>query len=294
MSWRPKLLFDWTSFKELLGFGSNVLSNNVAIYAMTNIDIAIIGRTLGEVALGIYSLALNIVKMPVYRFSAIISKVAFPTFSAVQDDLPKFRAGYTKSLKFISVFTFPLLAGLALLAPEIVSTFFGEKWYPMVVPLQILCPMGLLKSIGTTKGAVLLARGKADIEFRWNLVFIIPLGAGIYWASQFGLVGVTLAYTIIYIIGFPIIQGITNRVIELDWHSYFNSLYPAFFATLLMTILILGFRLSYHYLNIAPILFLSISLLFGAAVYIGFLYIVYKEIFYELRGLIFGEVIRND
>lgn len=294
VSWKPRFYFDWQSFRELFGFGANVLANNTAIYAITNIDYLIIGRTLGAAALGVYSLALNIVKLPIYRFSAIISKVTFPAFSVLQNDLTRFQAGYVQSLKYIALVTFPLFIGLGLLAPELIPVFYGEKWLSMVLPMQILCPMGLLKSVGTTKGSVLLARGRADIEFYWNLIFIIPLGAALVWASQFGLVAVTLAYTSVYIIGFPIIQGITNRQIALRWGTYFKAFEPALLASGAMLLVLSASRLVNHQFRIFnAVEFLILGVILGGGSYGLALYLSNKKIFRELMALLGKKEPRN-
>lgn len=285
--WKPRFYFDWQSFRELFGFSANVLANNTAIYAITNIDYVIIGRTLGAAALGVYSLALNIIKLPIYRFSAIISKVSFPAFSTMQNDLPRFRAAYVQSLRYIAVLTFPLFTGLVLLAPELIPVFYGEKWHSLVLPLQILCPMGFLKSIGTTKGSVLLARGRADIEFYWNLIFIIPLAGALLWASQFGLVAVTLAYTTVYIIGFPIIQGITNRQIELSWRVYFKAFAPAILASVMMAMSLATCRfLNQHFRLLNKTQFLALGVILGVGSYGLTLFLCNRTIFGELVTLL--------
>ena len=114
--WRPRFFFSWRQFKELFSFSANVLGNDVVSYAVTNMDVVIIGRMLGTEALGYYTLALNLVKMPVQRLSGVVSKVAFPAFSAIQDDMKKLRKGFLKASAVLSLIIFPLLLGLALFA----------------------------------------------------------------------------------------------------------------------------------------------------------------------------------
>lgn len=285
-TWKPKWLFDLRSFRELLGFSANVMGTNIALYANSNVDYLIVGKFLGTTPLGFYTLAFNLVTYPVYKLSAIVTKVAFPAFSAVQDNLSKFRFGYLKSLEYISSVTFPILSGLMLLAPEFIHLLLGEKWSPIITPLRILCPMGLLKSVGTTKGSVILARGRADIELKWNVIFLIPLSVALIFGSRFGLVGVATAYIVVYILGFPIIQGITNSLIDLKLKDYLQALYPAVVSTGAMVIFIAGLRnLGYGVLKLNELSVLISSVILGMVVYLYVLSRVNKGVFGEILGV---------
>ncbi len=281
--WRPKLHFSWQDFKMLFGFSASVLGNDVALYATTNADITIIGKVLGSEPLGIYSLALNMVKLPVTRLSGIVSKVMFPAFSAVQEDLGRFKKGFTKSLTFISIFTFPLLAGMAVFSREFIEIFLGAKWLAMAAPLIILTPMAMLKSIGTIKGSVLMARGRPDIELKWNIVYLLPLIGAVLFGTRYGINGVAIAFTVLYIITFPIIQGITNRQIDLSAREFMAALVPATAATVAMVIFGLVYRqFSSGLFKLALLPFFISGVALSVATYLACLWLLDKSLFAEL------------
>jgi len=241
-TWRPKLYFRWSTFRELFGFSAKVLGNDVAILLNTNADISLVGRYLGDQALGAYSLALNLVKLPVTQLSAVVTKVAFPACSAVQSDLPTFRRGFRTAITYISMITFPLLIGLGLFAREFILLFLGAKWLEMVWPLILLVPMAMLKSVGTIKGSVLKAVGRPEIEFWWNVIYLAPLAAAIYFGTRYGLVGVSAAFTTLYVLTFPIIQTLTNRQVQLTNYDFLIALKPAAASGLFMLAGGLGFK----------------------------------------------------
>jgi len=241
-TWRPKFYFCWSTFRELFGFSAKVLGNDVAILLNTNADISLVGRYLGDQALGAYSLALNLVKLPVTQLSAVVTKVAFPAFSSVQSDLPTFRRGFRTAITYISIITFPLLIGLGLFAREFILLFLGAKWLDMVWPLILLTPMAMLKSVGTIKGSVLKAVGRPEIEFWWNVVYLAPLAAVIYFGTRYGLVGVSAAFTTLYVLTFPIIQTLTNRQVQLTNYDFLIALKPAAVSGIFMLAVGLGFK----------------------------------------------------
>ena len=284
--WRPRFHFSWTEFKKMLGFSANVLGNDMALYLVTNTDITIIGRVLGKAMLGYYSLALNLVKLPVTRISGIVSRVVFPAFSELQDDLPRFKKSFLRSITFISLITFPMLAGLAVFAREFIVVVLGDKWLPMTLPLIILTPMAMLKSVGSIKGSVLMACGRPDIELKWNL-FYFPLLIAVVWlGTRYGLNGAALAFTLFYILTFPVIQQITNRQIGLTLTDFGRSLTVSTFSTAIMVFAGIIYKLfAINVLHAGELLVLITGILISVMVYLLSVKIIRKSLLTELINM---------
>ena len=290
VEWRPKGLFDWLSFKELLLFSANVLGLDIISYAISNAPYVIIGRVMGAAAVGAFTVAFNLVTLPIYNFSAIVSKVAFPAFAHMQDDFVRFRKGYCKALTYISLATFPLLSGLLIVAPEFIRVLFGTKWDAAILPVQVLCPMALLRSVGTTKGFLFMASGRADIGLKSSFVYFFPFTAAVLLGARFGLNGAVISYTTIYIICFPILQIIANKVIDLKFRDYLKSLTMAFSCTSVMIIVVLAAKFilkTYCFDN--DIFILVSSILIGASVYFSLVFRVNKEAIFELIDILLSK-----
>jgi PST family polysaccharide transporter len=282
-SWRPRLFFSWKQFHELFAFSAKVLGNDVASYAVANIDVLMIGRLLGTEALGYYTLALNLVKIPVARLSGVVSKVAFPAFSAIQDDMKKLRKGFLKSSAMLSMILFPLLLGLGLYAEEFIRIFMGAKWLPMAMPLIILVPMGLAKSVGVIRWPVLMALGRPDIELKWNLAYILPLGAVIYLGARWGLVGAAAGISLLLVLTFPLVQTISDRIIRLGDRDFYISIAPAALAGGIMagmTLLIKAWLLPL--LPLSPLLTFVIGVLLSGAIYLLALILTARSILRDM------------
>jgi len=284
--WRPVLHFSWKEFKELLGFSASVLGNDVALYLVTNADIIIIGKVLGKALLGYYSLALNLVKMPVTRLSAIVARVVFPAFSELQDDLLSFKKSFLRSVTFISLITFPLLAGLAVFAREFIIVFLGEKWLPMTTPLIILIPMAMLKSVGSIKGSVLMACGKPEIELKWNLVYLLPLITAVLFGTRYGLTGAATAFTLLYMITFPVIQYITNKQINLTMKEFGQALSVSTFSTAMMVFVGIIFKAVFKIVfNFSHLWILIIGIILSVLTYYFALRVLNKTLLNEFLNL---------
>ncbi|NOY77818.1 MAG: MOP flippase family protein [Calditrichaeota bacterium] len=232
--WRPVLIFDYQRFKKMFHFGANVVGTNIVNYIRMNLATFITGRYLGNTDLGYYSLANTLSSMTVGRISFIIGRVMFPALSKIQDDNERFKNYYLKTIRSISIISFPLLVGLFVLAKPLVLTVYGEKWAQAIIPLQILAVVGLFRSIGTTVGFVLLAKGRSDIDFRWNIFYVMAFLLVLVVSVKHGLIAMVSGLAFVTIAGMPIIQKITNSLIDLTFKEMIRVLYPVFLMALAM------------------------------------------------------------
>jgi O-antigen/teichoic acid export membrane protein len=166
----------------------------------------------------------------------IITKVAFPVFSKVQEDLKKLKTGYLKVIQLIASLNFPVMIGLAVVAPLAVPIIFGEQWLPSVILIQILTIVGVLRSTGNPIGSLLLARGRADLGFKWNLFITVLQVPGLYLGAKLGgTIGVAIAFALLQIllkiIGYPVIL---RQLLGPCLREYIDSTFPALVISVLM------------------------------------------------------------
>ena len=287
VAWRPSLRFSFARFKELFGFGSHVMGSRILNYIGSNMDYLVVGKLLGTSALGYYSFAYHLITFPLHKISMMVTRVTFPAFSTIQDDNETLRSGYLKVVQYISVITFPMLAGMIVVAPDFVVVVYGAKWAPMILPLQILCLAGAIGSVGHTVGTILLSKGRADIQFKWNIFTAIVLPIAVILGANYGIAGVAAAITVMTVLLFPFIQMITNKLIDLSMFSYFKAIYPAIIGSITLMIFVEAYqRLSLTVYDLPAISMLISSALIGITVYILLMRIVFNDIFKELKLLI--------
>ena len=285
--WRPSLTFCKQSFKELFSFSAKVTATQFVTYLQHNIDYMIIARMLGASSLGVYTMAYRLVMMPLDKISPIMKRVAFPLFSEIQDDNERLCKGYLKQVGYLSILTFPILSILFVAAPEFMKVVYGDKWLLTILPLQILCIAGLLKSVATTVGSILLPKGRPDIELKWNIAMFIFLTAFIVVGSRYGVIGVASAITIMTILSFPILQWITNRLIGLSAKRYLKALLPAISGSIMIVIVCTAVKylLNKFVTNNEFVVLVSL-VLSGSASYFLVLLTIGRKTFDEMINLI--------
>lgn len=249
---------------ELLGFGGHVLGSRLAGYVIGNVDYLIIGRLMGPAALGAYTLAFKLVTWPMIKVSHVVLRVAFPAFARVDDD-ETFRYHYVRLVGTLALISFPLLAGLAATAPELIPLVFGEHWRDSIFVTQVLCGVGALKALVCSIGTVFLGRGRPDIEFKLNLLGAVKLPLFVLAGTPWGLPGVAVAMLISALTGVPIQQYFANRLIGLTWGAYLRGVAAPAGATLAMVVALFAWRAAAG--GVGPLAFVVVAVPLGAVTY---------------------------
>jgi O-antigen/teichoic acid export membrane protein len=68
----------------------------------------------------------------------------------------------------------------------LIPLVFGGQWRNAVPLVQILAVFALVRSTGNPVGSLLLARGRADLGFRWNLFLLLLVPPIVYYTARTG------------------------------------------------------------------------------------------------------------
>jgi O-antigen/teichoic acid export membrane protein len=198
--WRPMWCFRLSDVRSYLGFGGALVANNLVNEFNRSVDLLLGGRMLAAAALGLYSLPRQVVFQIQGTVNPIITRVGFPLIAQVQDDIPRVRAIYLKTLNMTTATNAPLYVGIAFFAPEVVRIMMGDKWLAAADLLRLLSLWGFLRSTGNPVGSLLLGMGRADLSLKWNLgmLFVVP---PVLWvgakSGTMGLAWALLVFTIL-------------------------------------------------------------------------------------------------
>ena len=275
--WRPSFHFAERDIRSYMSFGLYQIGERSINYLNSNLDYLLIGNMLGASALGYYTLAYNLIIKPSTMINSVITKVAFPVFSLIQNETEKIRRGYLKVIQLLSAVNFPMMVGLAVVAPVAIPVIFGEQWMPSIILTQILTIVGLLRSTGNPVGSLLLAKGRADLGFKWNLCLTATQIPGLYLGIKlYGAVGAAITFSILMafysIFNYRILL---RSLLGPCFREYINSMWPSLRASGIMTCTVLTIGIFFKDL---PQQFLFIlQVFFGFFVYI--ILIIHNEKF---------------
>lgn len=240
--WRPKFLMQRSSLAELFGFSASLLGARAIGYMGNNIADVLTGKYLGASSLGIYSIAYNVPGLVRSRLATSIAKAIFPAFSSIQQDNARMRKAYVKVVRYVSIITFPLLIGLAIVAPEFVRILYGSQWSEAILPMQIICFGIIFASLGIMNGPIQKAKGRTDLHMKLVIGSVIISLVATLIGINYGLVGIALASSAKSFIWVWVAAYFTGSLIDLRFSNYLKSILPAVLASASMAGLVMGYR----------------------------------------------------
>ena len=260
--YRPGLCFSLSSVSSNLRFGAWLTADSIINYVNTNLSTLVLARTLGAGVAGGFNLAWNVAVVPPIKLNPIITRVLFPAFAKIQDDTEKLRVNFYKLLSVVGIINFPALLGLMVVSNNVVPLVFGEKWNSIVPVLQLLCIVGLLRSVGNPIGSLLMAKARVDISFKFNIfktfLFIPAILVG---GNMAGVIGVTLGFLLVQIINTILSYFVMIKpVLGPSYRQYMLSLWLPFYLSLptLVVSYVLGMTLQ-NKLPLSALLSLQIA-----------------------------------
>ncbi|MBF6567261.1 MAG: lipopolysaccharide biosynthesis protein [Candidatus Binataceae bacterium] len=244
----PKSLPSIAAARDLTRFSVTAMAASLAITCASNADYILVGRLLGSEALGIYTIAWDVLKFVSARVHRIATRVLFPAFSRLQDHDDELSRAYVRLLGLLARIVLPITLMAVVAAPEMVTGIYGPQWIAAAMPVRLLALgmalFGLREGIGT----IYYAKGHPAIDIYLNggrFLLIIVIVAGL---SRFGLPAVAAGVSVLE--GFVGVIGITiaSRLIHLNiWRLLVNSMPKvAYLMVLFLPVMILAKLLVLH------------------------------------------------
>jgi PST family polysaccharide transporter len=171
----------------ILRFGLPTSASSLFFIAVRNIDYALISGRLPAADVGMYYRAYTLAVDYQSKISTILVRVLFPVLARATDPA-LFRTARSRMIRAHTVVLFPLLAVLAITAPQLVPLVYGSQWTDAVVPTQILIVAGFTAAIGTGIGPMMLAAGKPRALLINNVVSLALFAIVVYVCAGYGLI----------------------------------------------------------------------------------------------------------
>jgi O-antigen/teichoic acid export membrane protein len=285
----PMFVFSVKKFKDIWSFGGPLLVARLFGYAVRNFDNLLIGRFLGPAALGAYALAYSVFLVPIIDIGFPMSQVLFSTLSRVQEDASRLKQGFLLATRYITMLALPMMVGLSIVAPLIVSIIFGSKWDAAAPVMRLLALAGFLQLMTSLGPSALQAVGRTDLHMQWaflSLVLYLPAFAlGLRW----GVTGVAAGYLIATAILAPIQWGFVARVLGVQVKELWAAIYPSVAGCVVMTAAVVPTLLVLAEARVPRAITLVLVVGLGVGVYGAMMWIVQRQAVIRLVGMM-GEL----
>jgi O-antigen/teichoic acid export membrane protein len=228
--------------REILQFGGPASAAGLLHVAITNADYTILAARISAAQVGFYWRAFQLGVVYQDKISGIMMRLAFPLYSRTRD-LEQLRQLHERATRVHAAVVVPILAVGIVVQPTLVPWMFGDAWRAAVLPGQILCVAGMVAAVLTGFAQVLLAAGRPQALFRFNIAVLVVYAGAVWFTASHGIVAVAIAVVCVYLAMLGAVYGILfPRVVGIPVGRMISDLAPAVAGS--AAILAIGFPLA--------------------------------------------------
>jgi len=253
-------------------FARDITLFNLVTFFTSSVDQILLGKLGGAGVLGIYRQAFGLVMMPVNQLAGAVHGVSEPAFSALQDDMSKYRRGFQKAVSALSLVTMPIAAGICMCARPIVLLLLGQRWSAAVDLVRVLAIAACIRPAISTIGFVMVTCGKTSRYLTLGVLDSIALIAAVSVGVKWGALGIAYGHVVAtYVVFLPFVWWALKHT-PVDINVWLRAVARPAVCTLLMTaILYVSSRTMVFRNSFVALLFL---VPLGVAAYFGAMLLV--------------------
>jgi O-antigen/teichoic acid export membrane protein len=266
--WRPSFQKVGVEFyRPIFNYTRHLIGGRFLSKMVNEGDNLIVGKWVGLEGLGVYALAFQLANLVSSNVVATLGEALMPALSKIRQEPQRLKEAYLKMVRNLGYISFPLNTLLILFAEPIILVFYGERWLPAVLPLQLMSIFALVRTISSPTSNLFNALGKPHIIF-WFLVVFSPLFLiAIYLGSFYGVIGVAISTTLMRLLSSFSMMTMAQRLINSNMLIVYKELKPhvflflGFLITLIVYTIFLGTMPVYMLLCVPLVLLLYLIVL---------------------------------
>jgi teichuronic acid exporter len=188
--WRPRLRWNYLSYRETLWFGLNRAGSNALNGGRALLQNTMITRHAQFAGLGVYSRAEGLANMFCGRISQQVTGALYPVVTRAHAQSSQFQRISSLVLSSIAWVVTPICAFFSLQAVSLIATLYGQKWTSVAPLLPLAMGCGLAISLGAAAYSLLLANDQSRLCLRSDvaaffiaavpMIALIPMGLKVY------------------------------------------------------------------------------------------------------------------
>jgi PST family polysaccharide transporter len=191
-SWLTPVRLRWARIKEIFAFGLPLGIETVMYEGARYGDKLVYTRLFGLARTGEYNLAYNLADLPAVYVGEQVSNVLLPTMLRV--DVERRKGVLVRAIGMLSLVTFPMAAGLAVVSHTLVDVLLSEQWQGVAPFLTVLAAVSALRPINGLISQYLLSIERNRALMNLEAIRVATLFGGFFLLGVFG--PVTAAFAV--------------------------------------------------------------------------------------------------
>jgi O-antigen/teichoic acid export membrane protein len=232
-------VFDFRPIRELLAFGARLTLSRTATYAIGVADMAVISWVVGPRGAGLFMMAQTLASLPIDKVGAMLNRVTFPAVARLQSDIGGVRDYFVSAHFWLVAICAPVAVGGALVAQDLVTLLFAERWRESGSILALLCLAAAFRLSGMMMPPVLEGLREARFLVKYSLLsaaLLIPAFVLGSWLD--GARGVAAAWAALAPVLWGVLVFYTLRKLGLGRRMFVASVIPVLTALAGMAVIV--------------------------------------------------------
>lgn len=276
LKWKPQWKYSWQSFKNLFGYGGNILVASIISTIYDNINTLVIGKFYTPKDLGYFTRGQQFPTLLSSNLTNIVQRVTFPILSKIQDDDSRLSSVYRDYIKISSLVIFFLLVFLASIGKPLVTLLLTDKWLDAVIYLQVFCYALMFDHISVINLNFLYVKGKTNLVLRLEIIKKVLAFIILIISIPFGVLAICFSKVVYTQVAIFINTYYTGKIMNLGYLKQLKDYIPYF---IIAHIACLPSFLINNIASMHPILNIIVGGTFAVIVYITVLYFTKDKIF---------------
>ena len=244
-SWWPQRVRPGTPWGNHLRDASHVSLTGLFGFLSSQGDTVLVSVLMGPYATGIYSFAKRLTSAIYLVIASSLIKLAIPAFAATRDQPGALQTSYLHLLGLTFFLMAPLLTGLSVLAPSLITVCFGQVWAAAAPVVALLSGMYLLLAFNQLNDYLFFATGASALPLKRTLLQIaLALSLGWLGASR-GLVGISAGFFTAAVLVWPWGQRLANARMACGLTPWMHSVQAPALASLAMGLSVIALQASW-------------------------------------------------
>lgn len=238
---RPRARFHSNYLKGTWRTSSSYFGSGMLFYVNMNVDLLLIGRSLGATSLGYYQTARSLTDEIRARLAMPLQQVLFPAFSSLQGDRERMRQAVLRSARLIAAVLFPVGVCVAATAAELVRVLYGPQWGAMTPLISLFGLSAALKASTAIAAPIFNASDRVGLSLRYNAISSVMLVSAVLLTMPHGIEAVAAA-----VVGVSLYSLVPFRIalglIGLGWRAVVAIIGPPAVASVVLWLVVIGMR----------------------------------------------------
>jgi teichuronic acid exporter len=178
-SWNPPKKVTFQKWKEILGYGKNVIGVQLLNKLRGNLDYLIIGKFLSVDKLGLYYFAFNAGSGITMNVVNTFMWALFPHLCSIREDRTALRKEYFRNSRIIVTVISIIVIAQSSLSFLYVPYILGHRWVPAIPILIMICLSVIPNSLKLLGSILLNVDDKAHLTLYFDIIYTVIFAASL-------------------------------------------------------------------------------------------------------------------